>query len=130
MSGTGTCFLCRGSCIFKESKTETFGYPCDLCKRVICKNCSNISATEIRVVQMTARIMPFFCTDCRENILKLPDLVKRVSDMEVEIHNNTSDMKGKLLAVEQRIMKLELNTQTKPESSLPLETLEVLDIKN
>ncbi|KAG5881008.1 hypothetical protein JTB14_027408 [Gonioctena quinquepunctata] len=41
---------------------------------------------------------------------------KNGEDMEVEIHNNTSDMKGKLLAVDQRKMKLELNTQTKPES--------------
>lgn len=52
MSCSGTCFLCKGFYIYKELKTETFGFPCDLCKRVICKNCSNKSAMDVRVVQM------------------------------------------------------------------------------
>lgn len=108
------CVKCQTSCIFKESKTETFSFPCDLCKNFFCKKCANLSSSEIRVLIMVSRVMPFYCPPCRDNLICIPDLIKRISELEVDAQNQTSETKGKFITIEQRIIKLEdsLNIMT------------------
>lgn len=85
---SAACFKCNQSCIFKEpakNANEIFGYPCDLCKRVMCKKCSEITSTEIRVLILSNRTIPYICRDCAPKIVNVFRLADRVTLLESEI---------------------------------------------
>lgn len=63
------CSICYSKCKLnvkvKQIKDDNlFGHTCDYCSRVFCKNCSHISSTEIRCLELSARILLFYCPDC------------------------------------------------------------------
>ncbi|XP_050507517.1 transcriptional regulator ATRX-like [Diabrotica virgifera virgifera] len=107
MGSTGKCAKCNYDCVFKESKTELFGFPCDLCKRIYCKKCSNVSSSKIRVIVMVSRVMPFYCPPCRENVIGIPDLIKRINVVEEAVQDHNSNTQGKFISIEQRIIRIE-----------------------
>lgn len=117
-SNSGLCFKCNEACFFKETKNETFGYPCDCCKRIICKNCSGISSTEIRVIMLSARIMPFYCPSCIELVKKLPLFEKRICDLELDIQNRDTDTTSKIVTLEQRVVRLEVSSGDESSGSM------------
>ena len=51
--------------IYKDTKTkETFN--CDGCKKPICKQCGNLSSSEIKILKLQrGRVMKFHCPKCR-----------------------------------------------------------------
>lgn len=128
------CYKCHNECVFKETKTDLFGYPCDICKKIICKNCCGISASEIRVICMVSRIMPFVCQSCRDNLFNLPNIVKRIDDLEATVHTQASDAIARTVALEQRVIKLEqslddlLKTGTVPSLPVSSNALQEADI--
>lgn len=79
------CSECGTACVFKESKCELFGYPCDACRTVLCKNCAGLTATEIRFVLLSTRVVPYLCKRCVRSLKQLPVLEKRVEELEQEI---------------------------------------------
>lgn len=64
---------------------ETFGAPCDSCKKMVCKSCSGISSSEIRAIMTQSRVVLFFCPDCLVMLKKLPQLSVQVDEMKMEI---------------------------------------------
>lgn len=101
-SGGGVCEKCKTSCIFREVRKdeskkdnqELFGFPCDCCKKVFCKNCSNISSTEIRALILTTRILPFWCAECIKAIKDAVMLADRIKELERKfksLDNNVKD---------------------------------------
>lgn len=120
-SNNGVCHKCQNECVFRDTKNELFGYPCDICKKIVCKNCCNISASEIRVVLMVSRIMPFVCQSCRDNLFNLPNIVKRIDDLEATVHTQGSETIARAVALEQRVVKLEqsLGDLSKVSTALP-----------
>lgn len=99
------CYKCNVGCVIKENKTDTFGYPCDQCKRMVCKTCAGLSSSEVRAVVIPTRVMPFYCPHCRVN--NIPALNKRLDKLENEIQDYSSSFNGKFIDLEQRILKLE-----------------------
>ena len=81
----GTCYKCNNECVPKEEKTELFGLPCDICRRIICKNCSGVRSSEVRVLIMKERCLRHFCPDCLECFSMMPGLKRRISELEAEI---------------------------------------------
>lgn len=55
------CDVCNE---IKDSK-EIFN--CDGCKILICKSCGKLTSSEVRVLQMSTRVMKFNCTKCMKN---------------------------------------------------------------
>lgn len=80
----GTCNKCSVKCIFKEPKSngDVFGYPCDFCKKVLCKGCTGVSSTEIRFLLLSSRIVPYLCGDCVPGIKTALCLNNRVKALE------------------------------------------------
>ncbi|KAG5872821.1 hypothetical protein JTB14_018052 [Gonioctena quinquepunctata] len=101
----GICYKCNESCVLRDSRTEVFGYPCDQCKRVVCKSCAGISSSEVRAVVITTRIMSFHCPLCRIN--NIPQITQRLNNIEQEIQDHSSNLNGKLVTLEQRILRIE-----------------------
>lgn len=67
------CSICSLKCKLnakvKQIKDDKLvGHTCDYCSRVVCKNCSQISSTEIRCLELSTRILLFYCPDCINNI--------------------------------------------------------------
>lgn len=83
---TGSCSKCSAACIFKETKSDLFGYPCDMCKVILCRNCAGFSSTEIRALSMISRVLPYFCTDCITVVRELPAIKAKVADLQAEIN--------------------------------------------
>ncbi|KAG5860695.1 hypothetical protein JTB14_006809 [Gonioctena quinquepunctata] len=101
----GICYKCNESCVLRDSRTEVFGYPCDQCKRVVCKSCAGISSSEVRAVVITTRIMSFHCPLCRIN--NIPQITQRLNNIDQEIQDHSSNLNGKLVTLEQRILRIE-----------------------
>ncbi|CAH1996103.1 unnamed protein product [Acanthoscelides obtectus] len=48
----------------KSMYYEVFGFPCDICRAVVCADCADISPSEVRVMIMKSRSLFLFCPDC------------------------------------------------------------------
>lgn len=53
-------------------------FPCDSCKRWVCNRCSDLSASEIRCLQMKKRVLKFCCPDCESGLLQVPVLIQQM----------------------------------------------------
>lgn len=77
------CSVCNKT---KEGKRSCF--PCDCCKRLICTDCSELSATELKCMLMINRKLIFHCKTCQEaNIIQL--LNGRIQDKDEIISDKT-----------------------------------------
>ncbi|KAL3269216.1 hypothetical protein HHI36_008298 [Cryptolaemus montrouzieri] len=106
-----SCFKCGSTCVFKESKSELFGFPSDFCKMIICTNYASLLSSEIRVLVIASITLPFCCPECRKNINDIRTLIRRVSDLEVLVQNSSSDVSGAMIALDQSILKLEMEKE-------------------
>lgn len=77
------CYKCQAD---KNVKNNITLFPCDSCKRLICADCADLSASEIRCMGLKSRKLMFLCSDCEKGILLIPTLLKQVSDMQLEIN--------------------------------------------
>ena len=82
------CSLCNSVCYFKRrpKDDELFGVPCDGCQVIICRNCSEISATETDAIILLKRCLSFYCSECKKEIKELKktneQLEKAKSDLK------------------------------------------------
>lgn len=51
--------------VCKSTGTKDNIFPCDGCKKKCCKNCSKLTATELKVIQLKERVMKFLCDSSR-----------------------------------------------------------------
>ena len=82
------CSNCKSVCSFKEKckENEVFGCRCDCCKRILCKNCSRLTTTEVRaVVLSSSRVILYFCETCREAVKLLPVFKDSIPEIRSQI---------------------------------------------
>lgn len=82
---SGICSKCKTECVFKETKGEKFGFPCDVCRAVLCRECADLSATEIRFVTMATRAVPYLCGECIGALRRVPLLEKKIQELEHDV---------------------------------------------
>lgn len=101
MASLDKCFKCVRDCVFKEDKQKLFGFPCDMCCRVICQECNKIMAQEIRVIPSSSRSMLHLCPECLVEVRQLPKLLRempviqrklndciiKVNDLDEQLHS-------------------------------------------
>lgn len=89
------CSKCGTACFFKDvtkSKDikDLFGCPCDMCRRTLCRNCSGLSSSEIRVLTAQSRIITYYCPECVETIRisvgNLPAVIEKINNIEKRLN--------------------------------------------
>lgn len=101
-----SCYKCKNECTFKDDKGLLFGYPCDICKNVVCADCAGTSPSEVRVLIMKTRSLLHFCPDCIDRMFKnILKINQKMSGMEEEIKKLKN--LNKLDEVEKRVKKVE-----------------------
>lgn len=85
-----TCSKCSSICFFMDvTKSrdikELFGCACDLCKRILCRNCSKLSSSEVRALTAQTKVISYFCQEClkeiRKHIREIPNIQNQVSEL-------------------------------------------------
>lgn len=84
MSDVVKCMKCS-SAIKKDEKNSKI--KCNSCSREICVKCSELSATEMRVLGLQSSKIKYYCADCEEGLLSVPVLRNRISALENELAN-------------------------------------------
>ncbi|CAG9767595.1 unnamed protein product [Ceutorhynchus assimilis] len=84
----------------KEIK-DLFGGSCDMCRSIICRQCSGVSSSEIRVLTAQTRVVTYYCPECveiiRTSVKNLPTLKEQISSIEKKLsvlelpHKDTVD---------------------------------------
>ncbi|KAG5895796.1 hypothetical protein JTB14_029212 [Gonioctena quinquepunctata] len=76
-----TCLKCNVS--ISEHKDSMC---CDGCHRNLHKSCSDLSASEIKVIDLKGkRLLKFFCNCCQSGLLRIPFLLKVVEDLTSQL---------------------------------------------
>ncbi|CAG9761640.1 unnamed protein product [Ceutorhynchus assimilis] len=85
-----SCFKCNSTCAFidvtkSNNIKELFGCSCDLCKRILCRNCSKLFSSEVRALTAQTKVISFFCQEClkeiRKHIKDIPNIQNQVSEL-------------------------------------------------
>lgn len=139
---SGSCSKCNSSCVLKAPKkaeaTELFGFPCDICKVILCRGCGGWSLTEIRFIEMTSRVVPYICQECVKLIRDYPLLESRVQQIQSdcgECISRTEEMpvlkihleqfKAELSLLKGQIQQLQSNSRDLTSSAKELQVLKV-----
>lgn len=51
--------------VCKQHRTAVF--KCDICKLQSCKSCGQLTSSEVKVLELTSRVLKFYCVKCREH---------------------------------------------------------------
>ena len=88
------CYKCFKPCELKpkDEKSDLFGYPCDTCKKVVCRECTGLLAQEVRCVPSRSRGMLFFCPDCVSVIRELPNLKGELEELRSLVNSIQRDI--------------------------------------
>lgn len=85
---SGVCAECNAQCSFRDppkNPGDVFGFPCDWCKVVRCKRCSNIGSSEVRAISASSRTIPYICKECAPKLSRIFEIEARVASLENEI---------------------------------------------
>ncbi|KAJ3652304.1 hypothetical protein Zmor_018282 [Zophobas morio] len=80
-----SCYHCK-----KTGKT----FNCDACKQSLCKECAELTETEIRAFELKNRRMRFYCKKCDGAITLIPQLVALVNSLQTQINELKSNIKA------------------------------------
>lgn len=58
---------------------------CDSCKIPVCGDCSELSVTEMRCMQLKNRIVLYLCEECRKGLRCVPDLMRNITELRNEV---------------------------------------------
>lgn len=106
---TMKCFHCSQEIPDDEAKKRI---KCDICKNTFCIMCSGLSATEIRVMELTKRNLIFNCKPCGKNTNMALIIASVENTMKQLLDNTKSDLETKLAKLQNEIFHLkESNTQ-------------------
>lgn len=88
--------------VCKEQK-EVF--KCDACQSTVCKTCMSLTSSEVKVLQLTSRVMKLYCAQCSkvETYLLLQEIIKAKEQLiedKVEIIHN----KDEILALKEEMI--------------------------
>ncbi|KAJ3661635.1 hypothetical protein Zmor_006023 [Zophobas morio] len=66
---------------------KSFG--CDACKKIFCKDCGDLSETEIRALDLKNRKMRFFCQRCGDAMALIPQLSELIKNLQQQVEQLT-----------------------------------------
>lgn len=73
-----------GKCSKCNKDTETF--PCDSCGAMLCRVCGDLTASEVKCLQLVAkRRLVFYCSECEAGLKQVPLLVAKVTEMQAQL---------------------------------------------
>nr|CAI5856665.1 unnamed protein product [Callosobruchus analis] len=99
-------------------------FSCEFCGIVLCKGCSQLCPTEVKVIELTKRVMIFACEDCRQDVKKyrnnpigqlqnqIDKLEETVNKLQVESKDMLNTLTEKMMQANAEIIKM-FGTQTK-----------------
>lgn len=68
---------------------------CDSCNRSVHRDCSDLNASELKVMDLKGkRLLKFYCDDCLQGIKLIPKLLNKIDVMQKEIENLRSEIKN------------------------------------
>lgn len=73
------------SCTTEILEDEEY-YQCDICKEVMHKACSNLSASEVRCLNLQKRTLRLMCNSCLKFMEKLPTFMNMMEEMSNELN--------------------------------------------
>lgn len=109
-------------CIELIPRDARGGYRCDGCNNLLCKKCTQLSATEIKVAELTHKKMIFLCTECKlsfqefsqQKTMFTTELDKQVEIITTKFTQCLEELKNNLSAMEKQfdlqVSKLFRNT--------------------
>lgn len=113
------CYKCDELCIQKEDKSSLFGFPCDICQRLVCKNCTGLMASEIRVVPSASRVLLHVCPDCRGYPSMVPKLLKRIDFLESEIKLVQKELENQRESWAREVEEIKRSLNVDPDRGVP-----------
>lgn len=117
MANSKLCYKCNSECVFKEDKQRLFGFPCDVCCRVICQECNKTQAQEVRVIPSQSRTLIHMCPECLKDFQQLPKKLKQLESYKTEL-DTLRDKIGKMEAtiiksgIDNRVKSLEMEMKS------------------
>lgn len=78
-------------CNNKNLEPKQF-YVCDKCSRVQCKTCSEVSSTEIRVLELNKRKLKYYCPECCEDSDKTLQQNKHLVEENARLKNQLCEL--------------------------------------
>ncbi|KAK9887607.1 hypothetical protein WA026_023490 [Henosepilachna vigintioctopunctata] len=73
------CHQCKKNGTARSSSRTLF--ECDKCEVVLCADCSGLSASEIKVLQLQKRKLMYFCPQCISDVNNIRDLKKQIIEL-------------------------------------------------
>lgn len=72
----------------KKNFDPTQIFPCDSCNRLICAFCGDLTASEIKCLQLkTKRRLKFYCDACEMGLSRVPALIDEVAELKQSLNN-------------------------------------------
>jgi hypothetical protein len=66
--------------------SHTAKYRCDSCQVETCVKCSRLTATEIKCLQLSTRVLKFFCNECQKGLSEVPLLIKKICELQEDVN--------------------------------------------
>ncbi|KAK7865961.1 hypothetical protein R5R35_012905 [Gryllus longicercus] len=77
-------------CICEESVDENGKFfECDSCKRYLHVICAELTASEVKCLELRKRVMSFFCVDCKSSMRSLPQLLAQFNKLSLLVDDLT-----------------------------------------
>ncbi|KAK9887482.1 hypothetical protein WA026_022830 [Henosepilachna vigintioctopunctata] len=73
------CYRCKKTGTARSSSRTLF--ECDKCEGVLCADCSGLSASEIKVLQLQKRKLMYYCLQCISDVNNIHDLKKQIIEL-------------------------------------------------
>ena len=127
----GSCFKCKKNCVYLDvTKDKTikdlFGGPCDLCRNIICRECSKLTASDIRALMTQTRVVVYFCEGCLCSVKQVAILQKDSKDLKEKY-----DSLGKEVCdVKQELQQIKSEVDLAPKSYAQALTNSTNELKN
>lgn len=103
-------------CNIADNKTHV---KCDGCERPVHSECSGLNASELKVMGLKgARSLKFFCDDCLTGLRMVPQLIKKVDDLRLELDALKRDGSGNIVVNSNDTVLAELQERQKRENNI------------
>nr|CAI5832292.1 unnamed protein product [Callosobruchus analis] len=76
-----TCVKCS-----KVINNDESAVSCDSCARMVHRDCSDLSASELRVMDLKGkRVLKYYCEECQMGVKLVPKLIAKVESLKAEL---------------------------------------------
>lgn len=95
--------------IYEDRSKENI--KCDSCEKCFCKRCGNLTASEVKVLQLKERVMQFYCPSCQrsDRIVLMETIIENKNDLLKTKEDLIALLKEKVKNLENKMKDLEDN---------------------